>query len=83
MIRKSFFLSIIILIFVLWVFPDQKSQDTTEKEQQKLEYKITVTANRIEKSTKKVAASWIRSRTVHRAKPPPSLSEGPILPIQK
>ncbi|MCD6517526.1 MAG: TonB-dependent receptor [Candidatus Aminicenantes bacterium] len=57
MIRKSFFLSIIILIFVLWVFPDQKSQDTTEKEQQKLEYKITVTANRIEKSTKKVAAS--------------------------
>jgi len=55
--RKSFFLSITILIFVLWVFPDQKSQDTTEKEQQKLEYKITVTANRIEKSTKKVAAS--------------------------
>lgn len=57
MMRKSFFLSITILIFVLWVFPDQKSQDTTEKEQQKLEYKITVTANRIEKSTKKVAAS--------------------------
>jgi len=55
--RKSFFLSITILIFVLWIFPDQKSQDTTEKEQQKLEYKITVTANRIEKSTKKVAAS--------------------------
>ncbi|HHF51236.1 MAG TPA: TonB-dependent receptor [Candidatus Aminicenantes bacterium] len=57
MMRKSFFLSITILIFVLWIFPDQKSQDTTEKEQQKLEYKITVTANRIEKSTKKVAAS--------------------------
>ncbi len=57
MTRKSFFLSFTILILVLWVFPDQKSQDTTEEEQQKLEYKITVTANRIEKSTKKVAAS--------------------------
>jgi len=46
-----------ILILVLWSFPDQKPRDATEEDQQKLEYKITVTASRIEKSTKKVAAS--------------------------
>ncbi len=57
MIKKSLILSITVLIFALWAFPDQKSQNATEEDQQKLEYKITVTANRIEKSTQKVAAS--------------------------
>jgi len=42
---------------VLWAFPDQESQDSQEEDQQKLEYKITVTANRIKKSTRNVATT--------------------------
>jgi len=55
---KNFLSALIaISIMALWAFPDQKSQDTQEEDPQKLEYKITVTANRIEKSTQRVATS--------------------------
>jgi len=47
----------LILFIALGAFPYQDSEDTNEKEQQKLEYEITVTANRIEKSIKKVATT--------------------------
>jgi vitamin B12 transporter len=57
MVKKFLWPLITIFILALWSFPDQESQDTKEKDPQKLEYKITVTANRVEKSTQKVASS--------------------------
>lgn len=55
---QKFLLSWSLILFIaLGAFPYQGSEDTNEKEQQKLEYKITVTANRIEKSIKKVATT--------------------------
>jgi len=55
---KKFLLSgIFILFLAVGTFSQQDLEDTGKEEQQKLEYKITVTANRVEKSTKKVASS--------------------------
>jgi len=56
-IKKNLLSGVLVLFLALGAFPLQGNEDTHEKEQQKLEYEITVTANRVEKSTKKVATS--------------------------
>ncbi len=57
MTKKSFCLLIIISLSLVWGYPAPGPQETSDSDQQKLEYKITVTANRTEKSTKKVAST--------------------------
>jgi vitamin B12 transporter len=56
-IKKNLLSGVLVLFLALGSFSLQGNEDTHEKEQQKLEYEITVTANRVEKSTKKVATS--------------------------
>ncbi|MBD3414270.1 MAG: TonB-dependent receptor [Candidatus Aminicenantes bacterium] len=57
MIKKIPYLFFAVLFAVMGGFSEETAQNKDQQIQQKLEHSITVTANRIEKSTKKVATS--------------------------